>query len=201
AVLGSFWLIVSLDVSFNVLLNGGLTVVYGSSVVIQMVRDILMFPALFAINLIVFRIINLGSGSAELIEMNRNYSNSNEEIFDAKDVKIKNKLLGAMKNEKLYIRPGLTIGGLADYLGVQEYKLRSVINRMLKYSNFSHFLNKYRMEDAERRLLTTNDPIFNIGLDVGYTSLSSFHKAFKESHGTTPKEYRILNRRGDSSGR
>jgi len=195
AVLGTFWLVVSLDVSFSVLLSGGLSAVYESGRAIQMTRDILMFPTLLAVNLLLFRITNIGFGTVEVTEVSRTTQEPGAEIFDAKDILIKEKLLDVMEREKIYCQSGLTIGDLAKQLNVQEYKLRSVINRMLKFSNFSHFLNKYRICDAENRLITTNDPIFNIGLDVGYTSLSSFHKAFKEAHGTTPKEYRILNRR------
>ncbi len=85
-------------------------------------------------------------------------------------------------------------------MNVQEYKLQSVINRVLKFNNFSQFLNKYRIHEAEQGLLNTDDSIFSIGIDTGYTSLSSFHKAFKENHGTTPKEYRVLNRRPELTG-
>jgi len=80
---------------------------------------------------------------------------------------------------------------LAKQLREQEYKLRQIINQQLKYNNFSHFLNHYRITEAVRRLQTTNDAISKIGLDVGYTSLSSFHKAFKEQHSVTPREYRV----------
>jgi len=199
AVLGTFWLVVSLDVSFSVLLSGGLSAVYESSMAIQMARDILMFPTLLAVNLLLFRITNIGFGTVEAIESNRVTKEPGLEVYDSKDILIKDKLLDVMEREKIYCQSGLTIGYLAKHLSVQEYKLRSVINRMLKFNNFSQFLNKYRISDSENRLITTNDPIFNIGLDVGYTSLSSFHKAFKEAHGITPKEFRILNRKIEST--
>ena len=66
-----------------------------------------------------------------------------------------------------------------------------VLNQRLQYNNFSHFLNDYRIGDAVERLKNTDDPVSRIGLDVGYTSLSSFHKAFREQHGMTPREYRV----------
>jgi AraC-like DNA-binding protein len=33
-------------------------------------------------------------------------------------------------------------------------------------------------------------PISSIALDVGYASLSSFNKAFKDTHGVTPSTWR-----------
>ena len=73
----------------------------------------------------------------------------------------------------------------------QEYNVRRAINVHMQYLNFSDFINHYRVLDAGRRLIETDEPISNIGLDVGYTSLSTFYKAFKEKYAVTPKEYRI----------
>src|SRR5690606_16503893 len=93
AILGSFWLIVSLDVSFSVLLSGGLNAVYGSSLVIQVTRDTLMFPALLAINLLLFRIMNIGFGAVESMEPSLHTHKTTLEVFDARDILIKDKLL------------------------------------------------------------------------------------------------------------
>lgn len=105
--------------------------------------------------------------------------------------KVIDQITHSMNSEKLFTQQGLTISTLAKHLREQEYKLRQIINQQLKYNNFSHFLNHYRIKEAEQRLRTTNDSISKIGLDVGYTSLSSFHKAFREQHSITPREYRM----------
>jgi AraC-like DNA-binding protein len=68
--------------------------------------------------------------------------------------------------------------------------LRRVINQQLKFKNFNQFLNNYRIEDACTRLRETNAPISTIALDVGYTSLSVFNKAFKERYKVTPSVFR-----------
>lgn len=103
------------------------------------------------------------------------------------------RVLKAMKQERLYAESGLTIGDLAARVSVQEYRLRKLINQSLHYRNFNQFLNRYRIEEAARRLLDPEEehiPISSIALDVGYASLSSFNKAFKEIHGVTPSVYR-----------
>ncbi|MDO8910181.1 MAG: helix-turn-helix transcriptional regulator [Pseudohongiella sp.] len=103
------------------------------------------------------------------------------------------RVLKAMQQERLYAESGLTIGDLAERVSVQEYRLRKLINQSLHYRNFNQFLNQYRIEEAARRLLDPAQehiPISSIALDVGYASLSSFNKAFKETHGVTPSVYR-----------
>jgi AraC-like DNA-binding protein len=103
------------------------------------------------------------------------------------------RVLKAMQQERLYAEPGLTIGDLAIKVSVQEYRLRKLINQSLHYRNFNQFLNQYRIEEAARRLLDPQDqhiPISSIALDVGYSSLSSFNKAFKDTYQVTPSVYR-----------
>jgi AraC-like DNA-binding protein len=103
------------------------------------------------------------------------------------------RVLKAMKQERLYAEPGLTIGDLAVRVSVQEYRLRKLINQSLHYRNFNQFLNQYRIEEAARRLLDPQEqhiPISSIALDVGYASLSSFNKAFKDTYQVTPSVYR-----------
>ena len=95
-----------------------------------------------------------------------------------------------MQEEKLYSQPGLTIAELAERLSIQEYKLRRLINQSMNYRNFNQFLNNYRIEEASKILLSSDSPISSIALDVGYSSLSVFNKAFKERFNMTPTEYR-----------
>ncbi|MES3006273.1 MAG: helix-turn-helix domain-containing protein [Pseudomonadota bacterium] len=103
------------------------------------------------------------------------------------------RVFDVMKKEKLYSRPGLTIGELAERVSIQEYRLRRVINKQLGYRNFNQFLNAFRIEEACRRLalpFEQREPIANIAFDVGYSALSSFNKAFKDIHNLTPTQYR-----------
>lgn len=103
------------------------------------------------------------------------------------------RLFTVLRTEKLYARPGLTIGELAQRLSMQEYRLRRVINKELGYRNFNQFLNEFRIAEACRRLELPPDqrePIANIAFDVGYSALSSFNKAFKDIHHVTPTQYR-----------
>lgn len=99
----------------------------------------------------------------------------------------------AMEEDRLYAQPGLTIGDMASQLSIQEYRLRRLINRSMHYRNFNQYLNSYRIREAARLLRDpeqTRLSISAVALEVGYVSLSSFNKAFKDIHGVTPSVYR-----------
>lgn len=102
----------------------------------------------------------------------------------------------AMEVDKLYRRHRLAVHDLADHVASREYKVREAINNHMGFRNFSDFLNNYRVVDAAERLRDSEEKISFIGLDVGYISQSSFHKAFKEKFDATPKEYRMQNQTG-----
>lgn len=88
---------------------------------------------------------------------------------------------------------GLTIGALADRMGLPEYRLRQLINGRLGHRNFSSFLNGHRLEavaaalrdPANRRL-----PVLTLALDHGFNSIGPFNRAFRERYGMTPTEWR-----------
>ncbi|MDH7975465.1 helix-turn-helix domain-containing protein [Sphingomonas sp. AR_OL41] len=89
--------------------------------------------------------------------------------------------------------PGLTIGVLAERLGVPEHRLRSMINQRLGYRNFSAFLNHHRIADAKAWLADpakVDLPVLTIAMDLGYGSLAPFNRAFREDTGQSPSEYR-----------
>lgn len=164
-----------------------------SSETLEWASVLCIFPVTLAVNVILFR---LSFTNFQLTVPYEKYlsTRSTCENLDPRELEFKTRIISSMEQDKLFTKSGLTIGELANALNIQEYKLRHIINRHLHYKNFSNFLNGFRIKEAEKKLVNTNDSIFNIGLDVGYTSLSSFHKAFKESHGKTPKEFRVLNR-------
>jgi len=101
--------------------------------------------------------------------------------------------LQAAMDEGVYTEPGLTVPGLAARLGTQEHRLRKVINQGLGYRNFTAFLNARRLADA-RTILA--DPaqarrqVLQVALDLGYGSIGPFNRAFKQTIGVTPSEYR-----------
>lgn len=99
--------------------------------------------------------------------------------------------LREIMNSGFYRTEKLTLAMLAQKIELPEYKTRSLINQTLGYRNFNDYINQLRIADASERLVRdTEAPILNIALDVGYRSLSSFNRAFKEIHNLSPTDYR-----------
>lgn len=104
-----------------------------------------------------------------------------------------------MTVERIYRQEGLTIGALADRMGIPERRLRHTINRGLGFRNFNEYLNRHRLADTKQALADPAQaevPILTIALDAGFQSLGPFNRAFKADTGMTPTEFR----RGAVSG-
>ena len=98
-----------------------------------------------------------------------------------------------MEDGKAYREDTLSIASLSQRLGVQEYRLRRLINGQLGHRNFSAFVNGYRLAEATAALADPGQaevPILTIALDAGFGSIGPFNRAFKAHTGLTPTEYR-----------
>lgn len=102
----------------------------------------------------------------------------------------------ALEVDRVFLREGLTIGGLAEELGTGERVLRSVINRGMGYRNFNDFLHAWRIREACDQLARpeqAREPVLSIAMSVGYGSIGAFNRAFKARVGKTPTKYRREN--------
>jgi AraC-like DNA-binding protein len=98
-----------------------------------------------------------------------------------------------MEDGRAYREDTLSIASLSQSLGVQEYRLRRLINGQLGHRNFSAFVNGYRLAEATAALVDPSQaevPILTIALDAGFGSIGPFNRAFKAHTGLTPTEYR-----------
>jgi len=107
------------------------------------------------------------------------------------DTSLVDALSRLMSEGLAYTNHDLRIADLAETLKVPEYQLRRTINRNLGHQNFNQFVNRYRVEEAARRLV--DEPkaaVLTIALDVGFRSISSFNTAFRARYRKTPTDYR-----------
>jgi len=108
------------------------------------------------------------------------------------EIVLRDKLEQAMA-EGYWRTEGLTIATLALRLETPEHRLRALINRRLGYRNFSAFLNAHRI-DAAMEVLADRErvdmPVLTIAMDLGYNSLPTFNRAFRELTGQTPTDFR-----------
>jgi AraC-like DNA-binding protein len=109
----------------------------------------------------------------------------------SEDAPLIDALNNLMSQDLAYTNHDLRIADLAATLKVPEYHLRRTINRSLGYQNFNQFINRYRVEEAARRLVNEpRVPVLTIALDVGFRSISSFNAAFRAHYEKTPTDYR-----------
>ena len=108
--------------------------------------------------------------------------------LDLPHVENLNKLL---KDEKIYREMRLNRASLAQKLNIGEHYLSRIINHHFNKS-FNELINSYRIEEAKALLLNEpNQQITNIGFEVGFNSIASFNRVFKEQTGLSPTEYKI----------
>lgn len=100
-----------------------------------------------------------------------------------------------MEKEEHYKNNDLTIRSLADNINIPEHHLRRLINQHLGFRNFNDYLNRFRIKEASVRLTDPEQarlPITTIAIESGYSSLTTFNKAFKAINEMTPTEYRRM---------
>jgi AraC-like DNA-binding protein len=103
------------------------------------------------------------------------------------------RLRALIEDEHLYREPRLSLKGLADRAGLPEYRLRRLIHEALGFRNFNAFLHHYRIAEACARLADPSQrrtPVLTIALSVGYQSVNTFNRGFREVTGMTPTDYR-----------
>ena len=97
-----------------------------------------------------------------------------------------------MANEKLYLDPELSIGNLANQLGVHSHQLSKLINTELN-KNFFEFVNEYRVEEYKKLIVKPENKhisILGLAMDAGFNSKATFNRFFKNTTGLTPSEFR-----------
>ncbi|MET0081363.1 MAG: helix-turn-helix domain-containing protein, partial [Candidatus Thiodiazotropha lotti] len=96
-----------------------------------------------------------------------------------------------MDEHHTFLDSKLTLPQLAAQLSISPNYLSQVINEQAG-CNFFDFINRLRVEEAQRRLTAESAQmnILGIALDAGFNSKSAFYTAFKRHTGQTPSEYR-----------
>ena len=103
------------------------------------------------------------------------------------------RLKSVMDNGDPWRQEGFSIGTLAELVGTPEHRLRRLINDHLGHRNFAAFVNARRIAAAQSIL---SDPskarttVAVVAFDLGFGSLGPFNRAFKETTGQTPTQWR-----------
>lgn len=95
------------------------------------------------------------------------------------------------ERRKIYKDNFITKDKVAEILGTNRTYLSRIINEQSKLS-FTHYVNRFRIEEAIRLLSDPNNetPMKAISAELGFNSISTFYNLFQSSVGMTPSQYR-----------
>ncbi len=105
------------------------------------------------------------------------------------EVALAERIKDLMALDKLYQEPAFSRADLARELNVSENVLSRVINCAFEKS-FRKLLNDHRVDEAQLLLRDSDLQVTQIAFDVGFNSLASFNRVFKDTSGVAPTEYR-----------
>jgi AraC-like DNA-binding protein len=105
--------------------------------------------------------------------------------------KIAQRIENLLTLEKVYHEPAYNRVSLAKELGISETVVSRVINQHFGRT-LPQLFNEYRIQDAKRLLQETDAPVKTICEEVGFNSIASFNRVFRDMEGATPGQYREL---------
>lgn len=95
-----------------------------------------------------------------------------------------------MEKERLFLDNQLALPQLAKHIGLSPNYVSQAINEGAGV-NFFDFVNRYRVDEAKRRLGAEDaDNNLNIAMASGFNSKTAFYTAFKKHTGMTPSEFK-----------
>ena len=96
-----------------------------------------------------------------------------------------------MQNDQVYKNSLFTREKMAELLGTNRTYLSQTINEQTGLT-FTHYMNKYRIEEARTILADPQDdtPIKAIAADLGFSSVTTFYTLFKAAVQMSPDQYR-----------
>lgn len=177
-----YWLILSL-----IILNTAFLCVMAfkssgieQSIDLVLLRTILGLAFVYLISTSLFRIYPLALFST---------TKEVDDVLDDEGMNLISKIKDLLTLDKIYHEASYSRSDLAQELGLPEAAVSKLINVHFQKS-FPQLLNEHRVEDAKRLLLETDASIKIVAQEVGFNSLSSFNRVFKDIIKQSPSDYR-----------
>ena len=111
------------------------------------------------------------------------------------DLVLADRISGLIETDAIYRDPDIKVADLSRRLGQPDYKVTQCITGPLGFANFNRLMNHYRIIEAKDQL---RDPdlcersILTIAMECGFGSIGPFNRAFKDSVGMTPRQFRQM---------
>jgi AraC-like DNA-binding protein len=110
-------------------------------------------------------------------------------LSPAESAAIYETIVAYVDRERAYLDGELSLQKLAAQLALSPNHASQAINEF-ENRNFRDFLNKRRVDEACRRLRERSDAnLLALAFEVGFSSKSSFNRAFRKFTGSTPSEF------------
>lgn len=154
---------------------------------------------IFTLPLSLWAVAWLGKLDSERLAFPAKTSEVKTNKIDPRDEQAHQRLVSIMEKEHAYTEHGLSIGKLSQRVGLPPHQLRNLINQSMGYRNYTAFLNHYRIRAVKSQMANlekSRTPLLTLAIDAGFSSLAPFNRAFKDSEGITPSDYRsnLLNK-------
>ncbi|PIF33092.1 AraC-like DNA-binding protein [Flavobacterium sp. 9] len=137
----------------------------------------------------------LSSASIQIIENSLTEENSTLEEYKESitaDNLYFQKLELLCKEQHIYTDSTLNREKVAEKLGISAGYVSLIVNTITG-DNFANYINQYRVEAVKEMISNSEYENYNLltmGLESGFTSKTTFYKAFKKVTGQTPNEYK-----------
>ncbi len=96
------------------------------------------------------------------------------------------------KEQHIYTDSTLNREKVAEKLGISAGYVSQIVNTITE-DNFASYINNYRIKAVKEMISNSEYENYNLltmGLESGFTSKTTFYKAFKKVTGQTPNEYK-----------
>ena len=105
------------------------------------------------------------------------------------ELEIAKKIEDLIDLDKVYHDPRYSRAQLSQELDMSEAVVSKIVNHYF-IKSFPQLLNERRVEDAKRLLTDTDASVRVVSSEVGFNSVSSFNRVFRDITGVTPSGYR-----------
>lgn len=183
-----YWLIVAL-IGLNLIsIALGLAALNGTVMAANalFIHTVLRMTFIYVVLTLLFRVFDKPLAAAEADEPRQSRSPAQQQ----RDDEVIAAFEQLMKERQLYREMGCSRESVARMLGVNENTLSRIINQHYE-ARFTDIVNQYRLKEAQRLLVAMPDKaITDIAFEVGFNSIPSFNRVFKEHSGFSPSAFR-----------
>lgn len=101
----------------------------------------------------------------------------------------------AMRSDKLYKDPQLSLNLLAEHIQTKSYLVSLCFSEVIK-KRFNDYINEFRVEEVQALLKNPDSSkytLLSLALEAGFNSKSSFNRAIGKHLGISPKQLKLNN--------